>query len=79
MFRLQKTLKSTRTILYNTLDLPALLYGSETWNIRGRDARRIRAAEVKYIKKTAAYSCTDYKTNTEIAKELNITSVLEKM
>jgi hypothetical protein len=51
MFRLQKILKSTRTKLYYTLDLPALLYSSETWNIRGRDAKRITTAEMKYMKK----------------------------
>jgi hypothetical protein len=30
------------------------------------------------MRKTAGYTCTDYKTNTEIAKELNITPVLDK-
>jgi len=29
VFRPQKTLKKTRIKLYNTLDLPVLLYGSE--------------------------------------------------
>jgi len=37
------------------------------------------AAEMKYMRKTAEYTWTDYKTNTEIAKELNITSVLDKI
>jgi hypothetical protein len=32
------------------------------------DARRITAAEMKYIR-TAGYTRTDYKTNTQIAKE----------
>jgi hypothetical protein len=79
MFRLQKTLKTTTIKLYNTLDLPALLYGSETWNIKGRYAKRVTAAEMKCMRKTAGYSCTDYKTNTEIATELNITPVLDKI
>jgi len=43
----KKTLKKRRIKLYNTLDLPVLLYGSETWNIKARDARRITAAEMK--------------------------------
>jgi hypothetical protein len=34
---------------------------------------------MKYVRKTAGYTWTDYKTNTEIAKELNITPVLDKM
>ena len=39
VFRPQKTLKKTRIKLYNTLALPVLLYGSETWTIKARDAR----------------------------------------
>jgi hypothetical protein len=31
------------------------------------------------MRRTAGYTWTDYKTNTEIAKELNITPVLDKM
>ena len=63
VFRPQKTLEKTRIKLYNTLALPVLLYGSETWTIKARDARRITAAEMKYMR-TARYSSTDYKTNT---------------
>jgi len=56
-----------------------LLYGSENWTIKARDARRIAATEIKYMRTTAGYSWTDYKTITEIAKELNITAVLDKI
>jgi hypothetical protein len=69
VFRPQKALKKTWLKLYNTLDLPTLLYGSENWTIKARDARRI----------TAGYICTDHKTNTETAKELNVTAVLDKI
>jgi len=34
VFRPQKPLKKTRIKLYNTLALPVLLYGSETWTIK---------------------------------------------
>ena len=44
------------------MDLPALLYGSDTLNIKARDSRRITAAEMKHMRKTAGYSFTDYKT-----------------
>jgi hypothetical protein len=47
--------------VYITLALPVLLYGSETWTIKARDARRITAAEMKYMRK-AGYTWTDYKT-----------------
>jgi hypothetical protein len=84
MFRPQKTFKKTvqyqqhntnntiqyNTIQHNTVALPALLDGSQHWTIKARDARRIAAAEIKYMRQTAGYIRTDYKTNTEIAKEL---------
>jgi hypothetical protein len=56
-----------------------LLYGSENWTIKARDATRITAAEMKYMRITARYTWTDHKTNKEIAKELNITPVLDKI
>ena len=72
MFRPQKKpLKKTRIKLYNTLALPVLLYGSETWTIKAKDAVRKTAAELKCVRITAGYSWTDYKTNTQIKKELN--------
>jgi hypothetical protein len=34
---------------------------------------------MKYMRITAGYTWTDHKTNTEVAKELNITPVLDKI
>ena len=34
---------------------------------------------MKYMRKTAGYAWTDYKTNTEIAEEINITTDLDKI
>ena len=56
-----------------------MLYGSETWIVRASDARRITAAELKYMRITAGYTWTDYKTNSQITKEVKITAVLEKL
>jgi len=57
VFRPQKkTLKKTRIKLCNTLALPVLLYGSETWIIKARDARRITATEMKYMRRRAGYT-----------------------
>jgi len=75
----KKTLKKTRIKLHNTLVLPVLLYGSETWTVKASDARRITAAEMNYMRRTARYTCTDYKTNTQIAKELKTTPILDKV
>ena len=46
---------------------------------KARDARRITAAKMKYMRRTAGYIWTDYKTSTKIAKELKITQILEKI
>jgi len=40
-----------------------LLYGSDTWTIEARDARRITGAVMKYMRRRAGYIWTDYKTN----------------
>jgi len=79
VFRPQKALEKTRIKLYNTLALPVLLYGSDTWTIKAMNARRITAAEMKYMRGTAGYTWTDYRTNKQIAKELKITSIWDKL
>jgi len=56
-----------------------LLYGSETWTIKASDARRITAAEMKYMRRTAGYAWADYKTNAQTAKELKVTPILDKL
>jgi len=53
VFRPEEALKKTIIKLYNTLALLVLLYGSETWTIKASDARRITAARMKYMRKTA--------------------------
>jgi len=50
-----------------------------TWIIKARDARRITAAVMKYMRRTAGYTRTDYNTNAQIAKELKITPILDKL
>ena len=79
VFRPQKPLKKTRIKPDNTLALPVLLYGSETWTIKASDARRMTAAEMIYMRRTAGYTWTDYKTNAQIVKELKITPILDKL
>jgi hypothetical protein len=51
VFRPKKTLQKTRIKLCNTLDLPVLLYGSETWTVKASDGRRITAAALKYMRR----------------------------
>jgi len=43
------------------------------------DARRITTTEMKYMRRTAGYTWIDYKTTAQIAKELKITTILDKL
>ena len=56
----KKTLRKTRIKLFNTLALPVFLFGSETCTSKARHATRITAAEMKYMRRTAGYTWTDY-------------------
>jgi hypothetical protein len=79
VFKSQKTLIKTRIYLYSPLALPAFIYGSENWSTKAKDARRrrVKLAEMIYMRKTAVHIWPDYKTNADFAKELNVTSVLD--
>jgi DNA-binding sugar fermentation-stimulating protein len=79
VFRPQKALKETRIKLHNPLALPVLLHGSETWTVKAKDGSRITAAEMKYMRTTAGYICKNCKTTTQIAKELKMTPILDKL
>jgi len=48
-------------------------------HILTRDSRRIIAAEMKCMRRTAGYTWTDYKTNEQIAKDLKTTPILDKL
>jgi hypothetical protein len=49
------------------------------WTVKARDARRIRAAEMKYTRRRAGYTWTDYTTNAQIAKEFKLTPIWDKL
>ena len=56
-----------------------LVIWQRNWTVKASDARRITAAEMKCMRRTAGYTGTDYKTNAQIAKELKITPILDKL
>ena len=60
MIRPQVTFKKKRIKLDTTTALSTLLYSSDNWTTVAQ-ARRITAAEIKYMRKTAGYTWTDYK------------------
>jgi hypothetical protein len=60
-----------------------LLYGSETWTIKARDARKISAAEIKCMRRTAGYRLHNKYTNFKGVKNNSnfgqITEIQEKL
>jgi len=49
VFKPPKKNKKTRIKLHNTLALPVLLYGSETWTVKASDARRFFIDAVVFL------------------------------
>ena len=69
VFRPKKPLgNNNKTTQY--IGSSGLVCGSETWAVKVSDDRRITAAEMKYMRRTEIYTCTDYRTNAQNAKEL---------
>jgi hypothetical protein len=65
--------------LYNTLALPVLLCGSETWTVKSKDRCRPATAEMRFMRDTAKYTWRDHRTNDEILYELKVTSILDNI
>jgi hypothetical protein len=64
-----------RLNIYRTLARPVLIYGSEAWRIRKADEKRLQAAEMKFMRKTAVLTLWDHKRNEEILKNLKVEPV----
>jgi hypothetical protein len=59
----------TRLNIYRTLARPVLIYGSEAWTVRKADEKTLKAAEMKFMRKTARLTLWDHKRNEEIFKK----------
>jgi hypothetical protein len=70
--------KSSRMKMYNTLAISTLIYGSKIWTLTQQDKSRLKASEMKSLRRTAGYTLLDHKKNEYILQELNTTPVLEK-
>jgi hypothetical protein len=65
--------------LYNTLVMPAFLYGSENWTLTALQRRRIEAAEMKLLRPLVGYTVYDHKTNVSVRRELQTECILDKI
>jgi hypothetical protein len=57
---------------YNIFAIPSLLYGCEKWSLKHRDIRRLRTAEMKFMRLIEGYSLLDHRRNEDILEELTV-------
>jgi hypothetical protein len=64
--------------VYNILTASPLLYDCAAWTLKQRDIRRIKGAEMKFVRSTAG--CTpDHRRNEDILKELKVDPVEKEL
>lgn len=74
-----KTRPDTRMKFYNTMAIPTLLYGCESWVPTQRTTNRIQSCEMKFLRKTKGCTREDRIRNEEIRKELEAEAVNSRM
>lgn len=74
-----KTRKETRIKFYNTMAIPVLLYGSESWVPKKSTYTQLQSAEMKFLRRTKGCTREDRFKNDEIREELNVKSLNERM
>jgi hypothetical protein len=66
-------------LVYNVSARPVLSYGSEEWTVIRTDERRLRSAEMCFLRRSAGYTGWDHKRNEDILTELQISQMTEFM
>ena len=56
-----KTQLSIQIKFYKVMTVPVLLYGSENWSLNRSDKRKIKAAEMRFLRPMAGYTFLDKK------------------
>ncbi|PSN58388.1 hypothetical protein C0J52_12974 [Blattella germanica] len=75
-----KTRKDTQLRFYNTITLPQLVYGSETWTHRRKYISKIEASEMRFLRAVKGCTRLDKIRSTDIRTELKITeSAVDKV
>jgi hypothetical protein len=60
-------------LIFRTLARPVLIHGSEAWTIR----KRLQAAEMKFMRKTAGLTLWDHKSNEEVLNNLKVEPIFK--
>ena len=71
-----KTQLSTQNKFYKVMAVPVLMYGSENWSLNRSDKRKLKAAEMRFLRPTAGYTLLDKERSSDIREQLGIFNIL---
>ena len=69
--------KGTKLRVLNTMVVPMLLYGCETWTIQKRHVSRLQAVEMRYLRRVEGVTKLDKVRNENIRQRLKQEAVVE--
>jgi hypothetical protein len=75
-FRKQMT-TDTKLRLHNITSKTSLCYGSETWTINKRDAQKLEAAQMRFLRPLLGLTRLDSQRNLEIRNSLKVDNIVE--
>jgi hypothetical protein len=67
----------TKLRLHNITSKASLCYGSETWTINNRDAQKLEAAQMRFLRPLLGLTRLDRQRNPEIRNNLKVDNIVE--
>jgi hypothetical protein len=67
----------TKLRIYNIASKAALYYGSEAWIINKRDAQKLEAAQMRFLRPLLGLTRLDRQRNSDIRNRLKVENILE--
>ena len=71
--------RSAKMLVYKAMIEPSLTYGAESWVLKEREKQRIRAAEMKVLRKIAGVRRKDHVRNDDIRAQLRQEGVVKQV
>jgi hypothetical protein len=67
----------TKLRLHNICSKPALFYCSEAWVINKRDAQKLQAAQMRFLRPLLGFTRLDHQRNSDIRQKLEVDNIVE--
>jgi hypothetical protein len=67
----------TKLRIHNITSKAALCYGSEVWIINQRDAQKLEAAQMRFLRPLLGLKRLDRQRNTDVRNRLKVDNILE--